>query len=88
LGKGQSWSYTFATPGTYAYYCAVHPTMRGTIEVDGSAGSAPSVSAAPTPRLITTTTTSSPGGPRINPLLFLAAIVAGIVVVGILAIAG
>jgi hypothetical protein len=31
LSAGQSWSYTFRTAGTYAYYCSVHPDMRATI---------------------------------------------------------
>ena len=31
--KGQSYSYTFTTPGTYTYYCAVHPDMVGEIKV-------------------------------------------------------
>jgi plastocyanin len=33
LDAGQSWSHTFTTPGTYAYYCAYHPWMKGTIIV-------------------------------------------------------
>lgn len=33
LSSGQSWSYTFRTPGTYAYYCSVHPDMRATVTV-------------------------------------------------------
>ncbi|SFW85522.1 cupredoxin domain-containing protein [Amycolatopsis australiensis] len=33
LSQGQSWSYTFRTPGTYAYYCSVHPDMRATVTV-------------------------------------------------------
>jgi plastocyanin len=28
-----TWSYTFATPGTYKYYCAIHPNMTGTVTV-------------------------------------------------------
>jgi len=28
-----SYSMTFATPGTYTYFCLPHPTMIGTIEV-------------------------------------------------------
>ena len=27
LRQGQSFSYTFTTPGTFDYYCTVHPTM-------------------------------------------------------------
>ena len=30
-----SFSYTFSTPGTYTYYCDVHPNMVGTIVVTG-----------------------------------------------------
>jgi plastocyanin len=26
-------SFTFATPGTYAYHCEIHPTMKATITV-------------------------------------------------------
>jgi plastocyanin len=33
LADGQSASITFATPGEYAYYCTVHPMMKGTITV-------------------------------------------------------
>jgi plastocyanin len=33
LSQGQTWSYTFSTPGTYSYYCTVHPDMRATVTV-------------------------------------------------------
>jgi len=33
LAKGASFSYTFDKPGTYAYICSIHPTMKGTIIV-------------------------------------------------------
>jgi plastocyanin len=33
IASGQSFSFTFATPGTYAYHCAFHPSMKGTITV-------------------------------------------------------
>lgn len=33
LQKGQTFSYTFTTPGTYDYYCAVHPYMTATVTV-------------------------------------------------------
>ena len=36
LRPGQSFSVTFTQPGTtYAYYCAIHPSMRGTVTVAG-----------------------------------------------------
>ena len=33
LQQGNSFSYTFNTPGTYSYYCAVHPYMVATVTV-------------------------------------------------------
>jgi plastocyanin len=35
LSHMQSFSYTFSTPGTYVYYCDIHPNMMGTIVVTG-----------------------------------------------------
>lgn len=33
FGKGETYSHTFNTVGTYAYHCSPHPYMKGTIEV-------------------------------------------------------
>ncbi len=33
LDKGESYSYTFDTIGTYSYNCSPHPYMKGTVEV-------------------------------------------------------
>jgi plastocyanin len=46
--NGDTFSYTFATPGTFPYYCTIHPTqMKGTITVLAAAGqSGPPASAA------------------------------------------
>jgi amicyanin len=33
LAKGESYSYTFNTAGTYTYHCSPHPYMKGTVEV-------------------------------------------------------
>jgi plastocyanin len=33
LGKSQTYSYNFNTPGTFYYYCTIHPWMHGTIVV-------------------------------------------------------
>jgi plastocyanin len=33
LDTGEAWGYRFATTGTFAYFCALHPYMRGTIVV-------------------------------------------------------
>jgi hypothetical protein len=42
LEQGESFSYTFSAAGKYAYYCAVHPNMVGSVTVGG--GSTPTVS--------------------------------------------
>ena len=39
IGPGQGWSYTFTTPGTYEYYCIVHPYMIGHITVTSTSES-------------------------------------------------
>lgn len=36
VGKGQSYSFTFAKAGTYAYHCFPHPYMHGTVVVTSS----------------------------------------------------
>jgi plastocyanin len=33
LDTDQSFSQTFASPGTYEYFCSLHPHMKGTIVV-------------------------------------------------------
>lgn len=33
FGRGETYSYTFATAGTYSYYCLPHPYMKGTVTV-------------------------------------------------------
>ena len=33
MSKGQSYSFAFNTTGTFAYHCAIHPSMTGTVVV-------------------------------------------------------
>ncbi len=33
LRKGDSYEHTFTQPGTYNYYCSIHPFMKGTVVV-------------------------------------------------------
>lgn len=33
LNQGQSFSYTFKEPGTFDYYCAIHPSMKAKVVV-------------------------------------------------------
>jgi amicyanin len=38
LNKNDSTSVTFTTPGTYQYFCYLHPFMTGTIVVEAATG--------------------------------------------------
>lgn len=33
LDTDEKFSYTFTTPGTYSYFCSIHPKMKGTVVV-------------------------------------------------------
>ena len=39
LDTEDHYSFTFATPGTYQYFCYIHPHMTGTIVVEAATGS-------------------------------------------------
>jgi len=49
LEKGQSWSYTFTTPGTYSYICSIHPDMHATVVVAAAPATHPATHAATHP---------------------------------------
>ena len=34
LSQGETYSHTFAQAGTYGYYCALHPSMHGSVTVN------------------------------------------------------
>lgn len=59
LAAGQTFSFTFNDPGTFNYYCQIHPTMTGQIVVTpaGTPSPTPTGSTGPTP---TPTPSSSP----------------------------
>ena len=38
LDTNDKFSFTFTTPGTYAYFCSVHPHMTGTVVVEAASG--------------------------------------------------
>ena len=38
LDTNDKFSFTFATPGTYKYFCSLHPHMTGTIVVEAATG--------------------------------------------------
>jgi plastocyanin len=39
IDSDEKFSFTFATPGTYKYFCSLHPHMTGTIVVEAATGS-------------------------------------------------
>lgn len=39
LDTDDTFSFTFTTPGTYKYFCGLHPHMTGSIVVEGTTGS-------------------------------------------------
>jgi plastocyanin len=54
---GDSWTMTFAVPGTYSYFCELHPAMTATVVVTGPGAGAPS----------TGTGTGAPAGSALGP---------------------
>jgi plastocyanin len=38
LDTGDTFTFTFTAPGSYPYFCALHPHMTGTIVVEADAG--------------------------------------------------
>ena len=57
IADGASASFTFDSPGTYAYHCTIHRGMAGTVVAQGTA-------ATPTPTpLATLAPTATPAGP-------------------------
>jgi hypothetical protein len=52
IAPGGTFTHTFNEAGSFAYSCAIHPSMTGVIQVDGS-----EPGASPTPE-----TSASPGG--------------------------
>lgn len=61
LGTGQSFSFSFTSPGAFPYFCAIHTFMRGTVIVE-----APAPTPTDTP-LPTATPTESPTATPVPP---------------------
>ena len=62
LQQGDTFTYTFTQPGTYQYYCAVHPNMTASVTVMGSTPTPPPPTTTPPPT--GTTTMSMPPPPQ------------------------
>ena len=58
LAKDARFSHTFDQPGTFAYHCAIHSSMQGTVQVE-----APPTTAAPTTTTTGAATTSTTAAP-------------------------
>ncbi len=41
MDMGDAWTHTFTKPGTYAYFCALHPYMKGVVVVRAAGGTTP-----------------------------------------------
>jgi plastocyanin len=41
MDMGDAWTHTFTKPGTYAYFCALHPYMKGVVVVRATGGTTP-----------------------------------------------
>ncbi len=61
LQKGDSFTYTFTAPGTYSYYCAVHPDMTAKVVVTGTTSTPTPTPTTPAP------STSTSGMPMPSP---------------------
>jgi plastocyanin len=92
LQPGQSYSFTFDKPGTYAYHCNIHPYMTATVTVSGASGSpsaspsgsaaSASASAAGAAQYQYTSASALPGTGGVVPPATLLAIVPAILLVG------
>ena len=59
LKKATSWSHTFATAGTFTYFCEIHPDMTGTVIARAADGTAPPAAAPPTNNVAQANNTSA-----------------------------
>ena len=63
LGKGESWSHTFATAGSYSYICSIHPDMKATVTVRPRAVTPTTPAPAPAPAHHSAAAPASTTGP-------------------------
>jgi plastocyanin len=63
LQKGQSGKITFNQPGTFTYFCSVHPNMHGTVTVTQASGSTTTTTTAPSASAIPAATAAPTAAP-------------------------
>lgn len=66
LTLGATFRHRFDAPGTYAYYCTLHPFMRGEVDVDRLLLSAPAEPAAPGRPYVLAGRAALPAGSRVT----------------------
>lgn len=49
IDAGESWSTTFEQPGTFAFWCVIHPDMTGVIEITATGSAAGAAAGSPSP---------------------------------------
>jgi plastocyanin len=62
LQPGQSYSFAFDKPGTYAYHCNIHPYMTATVTVSGASASASASSSGSASPTASASPSASPSG--------------------------
>jgi hypothetical protein len=68
MAAGASFSHTFASAGTFSYFCAIHPDMVGSVTVSGGASTdTPATDTAPADVL--PATGAGPGVSELSPWL-------------------
>lgn len=82
IAPGQSASVTFDTPGTYTYYCAIHPNMTATIVVTSAGAAEPTATSGGTTQMPTTGSGSGISSPTIGSVALLAGLASGLLLLG------
>jgi plastocyanin len=79
LSKGKSGSHTFTKAGTFAYICAIHPSMKGTVTVAAAAAtpSTPAASAGGKPAQADSASSLPNTGANLGAVVLLAALMMG-----------
>jgi len=62
MNKGETYSHTFTSAGTWSYYCAVHPDMKGTVVVTDDASTSTTAPPTSSPKPDGTPSGDGPGG--------------------------
>jgi copper binding plastocyanin/azurin family protein len=93
LPTGRAWSYTFTVPGTYSYYCSIHPYMKATILAKAVGVSAAPVGVSAAPVGVSAAPVGSSAAPMaaagdtispLYPLLIVLSIVLGAVAISVI----